>query len=177
MMAIDTARLRLRLWRDHDGESFAALHADPEVMRDLGGPISRTASDRKLANYMAAYRRDGFSRWAIETRNGDFLGYTGVMRTEGDHPLGPHCQIGWRLMPHAWGKGYATEASAAALHDAFIRAGLTEIVAYTAPDNPRSQAVMDRLRMVRDPSRDFTMATDNTGVWHGMVWVARHAGK
>jgi RimJ/RimL family protein N-acetyltransferase len=60
----------------------------------------------------------------------------------------------------------------AALHDAFMRAGLTEILAYTAPDNPRSQAVMDRLRMTRDPSRDFTLTRGDTVPWHGMVWVA-----
>ena len=173
MMVIDTVRTRLRPWRDDDGERFAALHAQPEVMRDLGGPISRMASDKKLANYVAAYRQYGFSRWAIETKDGDFVGYAGVMPSHGGHPLGPHFQIGWRLMRYAWGKGYATEAAAAALHDAFARAGLDEILAYTAHDNARSQAVMDRLHMTRDPSRDFTMSSDNTGLWHGMVWIAR----
>jgi hypothetical protein len=29
------------------------------------------------------------------------------------------------------------------------------------------------LHMKRDPARDFTVNTDNVGVWHGMVWVAR----
>ena len=173
MMVIDTVRTRLRPWQADDGNLFATLHAHPEVMRDLGGPIDRTASDKKLVNYMAAYRQYGFSRWAIETKDGDFIGYAGVMPSHDGHPLGAHFQIGWRLTRSAWGKGYATEAARAALDDAFARARLTEVVAYTAPDNPRSQAVMDRLRMARDPSRDFTMTYDNTGVWHGMVWVAR----
>lgn len=170
---IDTLRTHLRPWRETDRDAFAALNADREVMRDLGGPISRAASDAKLAKYMAAFRRYGFSRWAVETRDGDFVGYAGVMPSHGDHPLGPHFEIGWRLMRHAWGKGYASEAAKAALHDAFTRGGLTEIVAYTAHDNPRSQAVMDRLRMTRDPSRDFTVSSSSVGAWHGMVWVAR----
>jgi RimJ/RimL family protein N-acetyltransferase len=172
-MVIDTSRTRLRPWREADQELFAALHADPEVMRDLGGPIGRAASDAKLANYMDAYRRHGFSRWAIETLDGDFLGYAGVMPSQGDHPLGAHFQIGWRLVRNAWGKGYATEAAAAALHDAFSRVGLQEIVAYTERENQRSQAVMNRLHMKRDPSRDFMANYDNVGVWHGLVWVAR----
>lgn len=173
MMVIDTVRTRLRPWRDDDGELFAALNADPEVMDDLGGPIGRAASDAKLANYRAAYRHHGLSRLAIETRDGRFLGYAGVMPSNAGHPLGAHFEIGWRLMRHAWGQGYASEAAAAALRDAFGRAGLTEIFAYTARDNARSQAVMDRLRMTRDPSRDFSVSDTKIGIWHGMVWIAR----
>ncbi len=160
-MIIDTPRLRLRNWQDADREAFAALHADAEVMHDLGGPIDRAASDEKLDRYMAAFERHGFSRWVIENRNGDFLGYAGVMSREGDHPLGPHCEVGWRLVRRAWGQGYATEAARASLDDVFSRLRLTEVVSYTAPDNVRSQRVMERLRLKRDPSRDFTMDYDN----------------
>ncbi|HEV7408521.1 MAG TPA: GNAT family N-acetyltransferase [Bradyrhizobium sp.] len=174
-MVIDTPRTRLRGWREADREAFAAMNAHPEVMLDLGGPIDRATSDAKLDRYVAALNRYGFCRWAIETRNEQFLGYAGVMPAQQDHPLGPHFDIGWRLLRSAWGQGYATEAAGAALHDVFARAGLREIVTYTAPDNLRSQAVMHRLRLQRDPSRDFTAKTDDAGVWHGLVWVARPA--
>src|SRR5687768_11844953 len=43
---LQTARLRLQPWQEHHRVAFAALHADPVVMADLGGPISRAASDR-----------------------------------------------------------------------------------------------------------------------------------
>ncbi len=78
-------------------------------------------------------------------------------------------------MRNAWGRGYATEATQAALNDAFIRSGLDEVVAYTAPDNLRSQAVMTRLQLQRDPSRDFTANYEGIGAWHGLVWVARRS--
>jgi RimJ/RimL family protein N-acetyltransferase len=91
------------------------------------------------------------------------------------HPIGSHIEIGWRLVRHAWGHGYATEAAVAALNDAFIRVGLAEVVAYTAPDNLRSQAVMTRVRMKRDPSRDFTADYGSIKAWLGLVWVARRA--
>jgi hypothetical protein len=70
------------------------MHADPEVMRDYGGPISRTGSDAKLDRYMASHDEHGFSRWAVETHAGEFLGYAGVMPSGPDHPLGFHVQIG-----------------------------------------------------------------------------------
>jgi RimJ/RimL family protein N-acetyltransferase len=59
---ISTPRLRLRCWSHADRPVFAAMHADPEVMRDYGGPISRAESDAKLARYMAIYQQHGFSR-------------------------------------------------------------------------------------------------------------------
>jgi len=77
-------------------------------------------------------------------------------------------------MQQAWGHGYATEAARAALNDAFARMGFAEIVAYTAPDNLRSQAVMNRLRLERDPSRDFTADYDGIKAWRGLVWIARN---
>jgi RimJ/RimL family protein N-acetyltransferase len=175
-MIISTPRLRLRCWSHADRPVFAALHADPEVMHDYGGPISRAKSDAKLARYMAIYHQHGFSRWAVETLAGEFVGYAGIMPDGPDHPLGLHVQIGWRLMRHAWGRGYATEAARAALIDAFDRVGLDEVIAYTAADNLRSQAVMARLRMHRDSARDFTMDYAANKGWCGLVWKATHGG-
>lgn len=148
------------------------MNADAEVMQDLGGPISRSESDAKLERYRAAFHRGGFGRWAIEDRNGEFLGYAGVMAHD-EHALGPHCEIGWRLVRSAWGQGFASEAAKATLDDAFRRAGLTEVLSYTAPDNLRSQRVMARLGLKRDPSRDFTAEYAKVGSWQGLVWVAR----
>jgi hypothetical protein len=51
---------------------------------------------------------------------------------------------------------------------------MVEVIAYTAPDNLRSQAVMTRLQLQRDPSRDFTADYDTIKAWRGLVWVARH---
>jgi RimJ/RimL family protein N-acetyltransferase len=169
---IETPRLRLRAWRETDGPAFAALHSDADVMRDLGGPIDRLASGAKLARYVSAFERCGLCRWAIENRDGRFLGYAGVMPSAQGHPLGTHFDVGWRLTRAAWGCGYATEASRAALVDAFGRVGLEEVLAYTSSDNLRSQAVMGRLGLQRDSSRDFTAIYDNVA-WHGLVWVAR----
>ena len=174
-MLIETDRTRLRPWRNDDREAFAALHADPEVMWDYGGPISRSQSDAKLARYMAAYATHGYCRWAIEGRAGELIGYAGPMPSREGHPLGPHVEIGWRLFRAAWGRGYASEAARAALNDVFTQHGLREILAYTAADNLRSQAVMARLGLQRDPGRDFTATFDGVGSWHGLVWVARLA--
>ena len=167
-----SARLTLRRWRETDRDGFAALNADPDMTWDLGGPLDRSQSDAKFDRYVAAFEKHGFCRWALEDTQQLFLGYAGVMPRPADHPLGPHVDIGWRLARSAWGKGYATEAAAACLLDAFTRIGPAEVLAYTSPDNARSQAVMRRLCLQRDPTRDFSHVSDGKP-WRGLVWVAR----
>ncbi len=63
--------------------------------------------------------------------------------------------MGWRLHPDNWGHGYATEGAWASLRHGFDAGGLDEIVAFTTMRNTRSQAVMERLGMVRDADGDF----------------------
>ena len=142
-------------------------------MADLGGPFDRARSDAKFARYRAALVEHGISRWAVEDAGGAFIGYAGVLfRPDAAHPLGAHHEIGWRFARAAWGRGFATESAGAALAHAFAHSGLREIFSYTSAENVRSQAVMARLRLRRDASRDF-VADYGGGPWRGLVWVAQ----
>ena len=171
-MIINTPRLRLRSWQESHRNAFADMHSHLEVMHDYCGVLNRAESDEKLDRYIATYEQHGYCREAVRTSGERVVIETTVMPVSSSHPLGAHLDIGWRLVRSAWGQGYATEAARAALEDAFERVGISEVVAYTAVDNLRSQAVMNRLRLHRDPSRDFTMDYD-FGPWRGMVWVTR----
>lgn len=172
-MVIDTARLRLRSWRESDRTAFATLHADAQVMWDLGGPLDARTANAKFDRYVDGFAQRGYGRLIVETADCAFIGYCGVQAARADHLLGAHSEIGWRLRRAAWGRGYASEAARAALSDAFTRVGLPEVLSYTAPDNLRSQAVMARLGLTRDPARDFTFAHDGAAPWRGLVWFAR----
>jgi RimJ/RimL family protein N-acetyltransferase len=167
---IQTDRLILRPWCDADRPAFAAMNADPEVMHDYPAPLTRAECDLQLDRYQAAIERLGYGRWAMERReDGLFLGYVGAMPIFNDHPCAPGAEIGWRMIRAAWGFGYASEGAAAALRDGFARLGFAEITAYTAPTNARSRAVMRRLGMARDASRDF----EHPSAGPFVVYVAR----
>ena len=92
-------------------------------------------------------------------------------RLSKDHPLGAHFELGWRFVRNAWGHGYATESAKAALRHAVHEVGPGEILSYTSRDNERSQAVMAKLNLVRDPARDFITLTPSGEQWQGLVWV------
>lgn len=153
---ITTERLILRPWREEDRESYAAMMADPEVAYWMGGLQSRETNLAAINRFEAHYRDHGFGWFAIERRgDGAFVGAAGLFVLLTDDPLAPGVEAGWRLARDAWGSGYASEAARAVLADGFERLRLPEIIAFTAEPNVRSQAVMKRIGMVRDPSRDF----------------------
>ena len=151
-----TERLLLRRWRDGDREPFAALNADPEVMEFFPEPLNRWRSDDLVDQVEASLERRGFGLWAVEVRATEtFVGFAGLGVPGFDAHFTPAIEVGWRLARSAWGQGYATEAGGAALAFGFEQLGLTEIVAFTAAENRRSRAVMERLGMSRDPADDF----------------------
>ena len=88
----------------------------------------------------------------------------------------PCVEVGWRLARPHWGRGYATEAAQATIAFGFEQAGLDEIVSFTAAINRRSQAVMLRLGMTRDPAEDFdhpSLPKDHPLCRHVLYRIAR----
>lgn len=150
-MRLETDRLILRLWHEEDLEPFAAMSRDEEVMRWLGGVLTRERARAYMERAHDAFARLGMCRYAIERRSdGAFIGACGLMPSFEELPVPPFIDMGWRLGRQAWGHGYATEAARAVLHDGFTRLDLPEIDAITAAINLRSRAVMERLGMTYD---------------------------
>ncbi len=151
-----TERLVLRGWRDDDRDAWAALNADPEVMRYFEEPLTREQSDAMLDRMAAALEARGWGLWALERLDtGELIGFTGLAVPRHDLPFLPCVEVGWRLARSAWGRGFATEAAREALRVAFDEVELAEVVSFTAVLNTPSRAVMERLGMRRDPAEDF----------------------
>ena len=149
-----TERLLLRGWLESDLEPFAAINADPEVMRWFPATMSRSESDALAARASASLGERGWGLWAVD-RDGEFLGFTGLAVPRFEAPFTPAVEIGWRLARSAWGNGYATEAATAVLAFAFRELAIGEVVSFTAVGNVRSRGVMRRIGMVRDAAGDF----------------------
>jgi len=151
-----TSRLVLRQWREDDRGPFAALNADPRVMEYFPGLLTRDQSDAMVDRCIGQLRCDGFGLWAVEVKSsGEFIGFVGLTVPIWEAAFTPCTEIGWRLARSAWGQGYASEAAIAALATGFSSIGLDEVVSFTTTKNIRSQQVMKRIGMKRDPSSDF----------------------
>jgi RimJ/RimL family protein N-acetyltransferase len=148
LIEIDTERLRLRQWCAFDREPFAALNADPRVMKYFPALLDRATSDAMADRCQALIDDRGWGLWAVEAKDSRaFIGFVGLHIPTASLPFNPCVEIGWRLAHSHWGKGLASEAARAALRVGFEQLSVTEIVSFTALGNLRSRAVMERLGM------------------------------
>lgn len=148
---LTTPRLILRQWEPQDLPEFAALNADPEVMRYFPSTLDRQASDALAAKAKALIEKQGWGFWAVQDRaSGRLAGMIGLHTPAPELPFSPCVEVGWRLARPYWGQGLATEGSKAALEFAWNVLQQGEVVAFTAVLNKPSQAVMQRLGMQPD---------------------------
>jgi RimJ/RimL family protein N-acetyltransferase len=153
---LTTGRLKLRQWRDADLAPFAALNADPEVMRYFPSSLTQEQSDEFAGSAHDTIERQGWGLWAVEVSDGPpFIGFVGLNRVSFEEHFTPAVEVGWRLARPFWGNGYATEAATAAVSFAFERLDLDEVVSFTSTTNEPSIRVMRRLGMRHDVAGDF----------------------
>ena len=177
ILQLESARLLLRQWRDEDLPEFAAMCADPQVMRYFPAPLSRLESASLIGRIRGHFAEHGFGLWALERKDtGQFIGFTGLGVVGFDAPFTPATEIGWRLAREHWGLGYASEAAWTALRCGFDRLALKEIVAFTTLSNLPSEKVMQAIGMHHDSADDFEhprLATDHPLRHHVLYRITR----
>jgi ribosomal-protein-alanine N-acetyltransferase len=153
---IETQRLILRPIDDDDRDGFAAMCADPQVMRYFTSTMTRAESDLLVDAIIAHRATHGFAANVVEIKGGPrFIGIVGLWQVRATLPFAPAVEILWRLAKDFHLRGFASEAARACLEDGFNRHGLNEIISFTARINTPSQAVMRSIGMTYDPRDDF----------------------
>ncbi|MDW6004781.1 GNAT family N-acetyltransferase [Vibrio mangrovi] len=145
-----TKRLILRQWRDSDYSAFARLNADSHAMRYFPATLSQQESDSLADRIRNMIDVQGWGLWATVLKStGEFIGFVGLNDKDGQSgiPHAPLTEIGWRLLPEHWGKGYAPEAAESVLRFAFEQRNLPEVYAFTTLSNQPSQRVMCKIGM------------------------------
>ena len=139
---LETERLLLRPTRREDFEAWAEFAADPEVMRFLGGPQPRAVAWRTFVAMAGAWALYGFGMFSVlDKSTGRWLGRVGPWRPDG----WPGNEVGWGLVHEVEGRGYAFEASVAAIDWAFKALEWDAVIHCIDPGNQRSVALAARL--------------------------------
>lgn len=172
---VETERLRLLPWDDSYTDQFAALCADPVAMSFISGgnPLPRGVVDEILARTRQMWREHGFGPWAalekpteaaLEKPTERWIGRIGL-NLLADWPGTDKWEVGYELVPPAWGKGYATEGARRAIRFAWEETPLERIISVTVPDHLASRRVMEKAGMTLQGEVDWR---GTTVVWYAL---------
>ncbi len=129
---IATLRLTLKPVSEADIEAVVPAIGNYDVARWLGRvPYPYRTQDAEA--FVAANRDRGGRVWFIH----DAEGLVGGVSID--------AELGYWLMRNAWGKGYATEAAAAAIDAHFSDPKAGDLLSGHYADNIRSQRVLEKL--------------------------------
>ncbi|WP_298442844.1 GNAT family N-acetyltransferase [uncultured Ferrimonas sp.] len=143
MQELGTDRLRLRQWQPQDFDEYAALCADPLVMRYLGGTVlERADAWRHMAMLAGHWQLKGFGHWAVELKQTQaMIGRIGFFEPEG----WPGFELGWTIARAHQRQGYASEGAKAALDWAFNHTPQQQVISLIHPENTASKQVALKL--------------------------------
>jgi RimJ/RimL family protein N-acetyltransferase len=147
ILVLETPRLVQRPLAPADLEALVALHAEAStwwypLRRGMTRAETEGFLERQLADYAGP---DPGLHAVIERVSGQLAGHAGLSVPRFLPDVLPAVEVGWRLGERFRGRGYATEAGAAALGWAFRTLAHTEVVSIFEPENTASGRVMDRL--------------------------------
>jgi len=141
---LTTERLLLRPFSENDVAPLHALMQDADVMRYVGDRRVPTLQEtwRAVAGWIGHWALRGYGLWAVVERDsGEVIGRAGLI-----NPIDwPGPEVGYLLGKRWWGRGYATEAAAAAMAWGFTTIGFERLISLIDPANAPSIAVAGRL--------------------------------
>ena len=139
---LHTDRLLLRPPTLSDVEPMFEIHQDPDVMRFVGKSGDISVAWRNVAMMIGHWQMLGYGMWIIENRaDGQVIGRAGLWNEAG----GPGLELGWLIRRSAWGRGFATEASRAALDWAWRHLDTDRIISVIHAENAQSIRIAEML--------------------------------
>ncbi len=166
-LAIETARLRLRPFREADVEDIWPIVSDPKFPSHMTwvAHADQATTRAYIASAATALADNTGVRWAIEHR-GKVVGTIGLhVRWEIGALRVDRGGLGYWLAPALWGQGLMTEAVQAVVRCGFDTIGLHKITVMCFADNAQSRRVIEKAAF-----RWVGRAEDD--VWRDGTWHA-----
>ena len=149
---LETERLILRDILETDVDGIFELDSDPKVHQYLGeNPIKTKKKAAEIIQFIQEqYKNLGIGRFAaIEKSTGDFIGWSGIKFNTGEkealNGITDFYDIGYRLIPRYWGKGYATESSFATIDFGFNTLNIETMCGAAEKRNIASNIILQKI--------------------------------
>ncbi|MCF2875104.1 MULTISPECIES: GNAT family N-acetyltransferase [unclassified Tenacibaculum] len=141
-------RLGFRNWTDSDLDALHEINSNPEVMRYFPTILKKEQTLDFIHRMQKQFNEKKLCYFAVEIiETKEFIGFIGLSEQTYAADFNPSIDIGWRLHPNFWGKGYATEGAKRCLEYGFSQLKLKEIVSVAPIVNTPSIIVMEKINM------------------------------
>lgn len=131
---VETERLIIREFENDDVLSLYKIESDSRIVKYIPWSKLKTLSEckRQIKKYISNYKTNKLNSWAIvEKETNDVIGITQLVYTKKIKGV----EIGTKILPEYWSKGYASELSRAVVHYGLYELDLDEITAVTDINN------------------------------------------
>jgi len=159
---MQTERLILRPFTLDDAEEYFPLVSHPDILRYTGEtPVSSLDDARHIlfTRPLQDYATYGFGRMAcIEKATGKLIGFSGLKFLEDLKEV----DVGYRFLPHYWGKGFATESAIALIEDGTREHNIERIIGLVESENNGSINVLKKLGLKFE--RKVKLSEDKEGM-------------
>lgn len=141
-------RLGFRNWKGSDIKFLSKMNINPQVMEFFPSTVDESQTATFIQRMQAEYTEYGFCYFAVDLISSeDFIGFIGLSNKTFEADFTPCVDIGWRIDPNHWNKGFATEGAVACLNYGFNSLGLNSIVSTAPKINKKSIEVMKKIGM------------------------------
>lgn len=158
-LKVETERLRLRLPVSADAAAAAEMFGRDEMFRySERGAMTADEAWGLLLRHAGTWLLHGYGAFVVEEKEtGRTVGLAGLsdFRRELGSRFDGHPEITWSIAPAAQGRGYATEAAAAALDWQARRFGSARTVCLIHVENAPSLRVAEKLGYRTFDRRDY----------------------
>jgi ribosomal-protein-alanine N-acetyltransferase len=171
MKKLVTTRLVLKPFTEKDVKGVFELDSDTLVHKYLGNQPLLDNEEQALEVIQfiqSQYEKNGLGRYAtFEKQTDEFIGWTGLKWETGEWSDFPYYDIGYRLIPRYWGKGYATEASVECLRYGFQELDLPAIYGAAENENKASNRILQKCGLKHLGKFEFE------GTWHNWFGIKK----
>ena len=167
-----SARLGVRNWSDADIDPMAAISADEEVMKYFPAVATYDQTAAFIKRMQDEFDERGYCYFAVdELSTNTFIGFIGISWKTFEADFTPCVDIGWRLKPSAWNKGYATEGAIRCLDYAFDALKLAKVYSMAPMINTPSERVMQKAGMIKVGEFEHSLLKDHPELMQCVLYV------
>ena len=155
-MVFDSSRLIFREFEESDFQLFHVIFSNERIMRYACMDVCRSEKESKpyfhriiANNALGREERKSYEYAVFSREDGAYIGFADIV-LELKNEDGGVAEIGYFLLPDAWGMGYATEIAQTLISFCFQTLHLHRVCASCNGSNAPSERIMQKIGMVKE---------------------------